>query len=37
MAAYLGFEFIDAAEVVRFDENGEFPFRETNHVIAARL
>ena len=24
MAAYLGFEFIDAAEVVRFDENGDF-------------
>ena len=24
IAAYLGYEFIDAAEVIKFDENGNF-------------
>ena len=28
MAAYLGFEFVDAAEVVRFNEDGRFQCRE---------
>lgn len=37
MAAYLGFEFIDAAEVVRFDENGDFQSEITNEIMSARL
>lgn len=37
MAAYLGFEFIDAADVIRFDEKGEFDAKETNELMKARL
>ena len=37
IAAYLGYEFIDAAEVIKFDENGNFLSEETNQVLAARL
>ena len=37
MADYLGYEFIDAAEVIKFDENGNFLSEETNQVLAARL
>ncbi|MCM1388603.1 MAG: aspartate kinase [Bacillus sp. (in: Bacteria)] len=37
MAAYLGFEFIDAANVIRFDENGEFDAKETNTLMKERL
>ena len=37
MAAYLEFEFVDAAEVIRFDENGSFNAEETNRVLAERL
>lgn len=37
MAAYLGFEFIDATEVVRFDENGDFQSEITNEIMSARL
>ena len=37
MAAYLGYEFIDAAEVVFFDENGEFDADKTDKVLSARL
>ena len=37
MANYLGFEFIDAAEVIRFKEDGEFDARETNLLLAERL
>ena len=37
MAAYLGFEFIDAAEVVRFHEDRSFDDAATNELIAARL
>ncbi|MCM1252947.1 MAG: aspartate kinase [Clostridium sp.] len=37
MAAYLGFEFIDAASVIRFDENGEFDAKETNTLMKERL
>lgn len=37
MAAYLGFEFVDAAEVVRFNENGTFNDKVTNTLIAERL
>lgn len=34
---YLGYEFIDAAEVIKFDENGNFLSEETNQVLADRL
>ena len=37
MAAYLGYEFIDAAEVVFFNENGEFDADKTDKVLSARL
>ncbi len=37
MAAYLGSEFIDAAEVVFFDKNGEFDAEKTNKVLSKRL
>ena len=37
MAAYLGFEFIDAAEVIRFDQNGEFDAEVTNMMLKERL
>jgi len=37
MAAYLGCEFIDAAEVIFFDENGNFDSKKTDKVLSARL
>ncbi len=37
MAAYLGYTFIDAAEVIFFDENGEFDSEKTNDVLIAKL
>lgn len=37
MAAYLGFEFIDAAEVIFFKEDGSFDDVKTNEVLSARL
>lgn len=37
MAAYLGYEFIDAAEVIRFDENKEFDAERTNDILTERL
>lgn len=37
MAAYLGFAFVDAAEVIFFDEEGELDADRTNDVLAARL
>lgn len=37
MAAYLGYEFIDAATVIFFDENGEFEAEKTNKILAKRL
>lgn len=37
MAAYLGFEFVDAAEVIRFKENGEFDSETTNEIMRERL
>ena len=37
MADYLGFQFIDAAEVIAFDEEGNFLAEETNKLLAARL
>lgn len=37
MAAYLGFKFIDAAEVIRFDEYGEFDAEKTNEILTEKL
>ena len=37
MAAYLGFEFVDAAEVIRFDDNGRLKTEETYQLMAKRL
>jgi aspartate kinase len=37
LAKYLGFEFVDAAEVIFFDENGRFDDVKTNDVLSARL
>jgi len=37
MANYLGYEFIDAAEVIFFDEDGNFMPDKTNDVLRARL
>lgn len=37
MANYLGYEFIDAAEVILFDENGRFDADKTNEILSARL
>ena len=37
MAAYLAYEFIDAAEVIFFDENGNFDADKTNKVLSERL
>ena len=37
MAAYLGFEFIDAAEVIRFDAERNFDGEATNRLLAERL
>ncbi len=37
MADYLGYEFIDAAEVIFFDEDGNFMADHTNDVLSARL
>lgn len=37
MANYLGYEFIDAAEVIFFDENGNFDSDKTNAVLSERL
>lgn len=37
MANYLGYEFIDAADVVFFDENGKFDAEYTNTELGNRL
>ncbi|HIR14521.1 MAG TPA: aspartate kinase [Candidatus Choladousia intestinavium] len=37
MAAYLEYEFIDAADVVRFDEDGVFEPEATNKIMKKRL
>ena len=37
MANYLGFEFIDAAEVIFFKENGEFDAEKTHKILSERL
>ena len=37
MAEFLGYEFIDPAEMIFFDENGVFDSERTNEEVAARL
>ncbi len=37
MANYLGYEFVDAAEVIFFHEDGSFDAEQTNTVLKARL
>lgn len=37
MAAYLGFEFIDAAEVIFFHESGAFDGSKTDQILSERL
>lgn len=37
MAKYLGFEFVDAADVILFDENGEYNAEITNKKMRERL
>lgn len=37
MAAYLGYEFIDAASVISFDEDGVFDADGTDRVLSERL
>lgn len=37
MSAYLGYQFIDAAEVVLFNDDGDFNSELTNEMMAARL
>jgi len=37
MAAYLGYEFVDAAQVIRFSENGDFDAETTNRILSERL
>lgn len=37
MAAYLGYEFIDAATVIRFDKNGNFDADKTDKILSKRL
>lgn len=37
MAAYLGYEFVDSAEVIRFNEKGEFDSELTNELMGEKL
>lgn len=37
MANYIGYEFIDAAEVIRFKDNGEFDSELTNTILSECL
>lgn len=37
MAAYLGYEFVDPAEVIMFDEDGDFMPLRTNKLMAKKL
>lgn len=37
MAAYLGFHFVDPAEIIRFDGNGKFDGEITEALVAKRL
>ncbi|MBO5336987.1 MAG: aspartate kinase [Lachnospiraceae bacterium] len=37
MANYLGYEFIDSATVIFFNENGDFDSEKTNQILSERL
>ena len=37
MAAYLGYTFVDPAEVIRFSPNGDFDAEKTNELLSKRL
>jgi len=37
LAAFIGFEFIDAADIIFFDKNGTFDAQKTNTVMSDRL
>ncbi|MBS4900133.1 MAG: aspartate kinase [Clostridiales bacterium] len=37
LAAYLGYEFLDAARVIKFDKEGNFLAEETNEILAKTL
>lgn len=37
MAAYLGFQFVDAAEVIRFKDSGEFDAETTHEIMSKHL
>ena len=37
MAAYLGFQFVDAAEVIRFKDSGEFDAETTQEIMSKHL
>ena len=37
LAAYLGFEFVDAATVIRFNEDGSCNFKKTDVILGKRL
>lgn len=37
MAAYLGYEFVDAATVIRFDKNGSFDAEKTDKLLSKKL
>lgn len=37
MAKYLGYEFIDSATVIFFDENGDFDGEKTNKILSEKL
>ena len=37
IAAYLGWDFIDAADVIKFDERGRFLAEETNSILKEEL
>ena len=37
IAAYLGYEFIDSATVIRFDKNGNFDADKTDKLLSKRL
>ncbi len=37
MAKYLGYEFVDAATVIRFDEDGEFDAETTDKLMSKKL
>ena len=37
IAAYLGWDFIDAADVIKFDERGRFLAEETNNILKEEL